>query len=206
MEPPTGTDDSPTRSGSRAARALVAATALGVVVAVGAAAAMAGSCRVLVALGAVDMEPSPAGMALRISGSWEFDNVVQVTSGLSFNVLLVRQDNFVRLRYPDQSFAGFVPGLADRLDEGLAGDDILAVEAAGNSEPSARLVSVEAQRMKLSSPMIPGEGPISVVAYLVLDGDYVSPVISNTVTRPLEDQQPTANSETPAEDAVEPAP
>jgi len=174
---------------------MVAMLALAVVIAVGAAAARAGSCRVLVALGSVDMEPSPAGMSLRVSGNWEFDNIVQVVSGLSFNVLLMREDNFVRFEYPNQSFSGFVPGLAAEVDAGIDGNDILAVEAAGTSEPSARFVSLEAQRMKLSSPVPPGDGPMSVVAYLILDGDYVSPIISNIVTRPLEVLPPTGNGE-----------
>jgi hypothetical protein len=176
-------------------RIAVAALGLAVLVAIGSAAAIAGSCRVLVAIGSVDMEPSPAGMSLRLSGSWEFDNIVQVVSGLSFNVLLVREDNFVRFHYPNQTSSGFVTGLGAEVDEGIDGSDILSVEAAGNSEPTARFVSFEAHRMKLSSPVPPGQGPISVVAYLVLDGDYVSPIISNTITRPLETLPPVGGSE-----------
>lgn len=197
-EPSTEPETSLAPPGSRATatyQAVVAVLVLAGVVAVGAAAAIAGSCRVLVALGSVDMEPSPAGMSLRVSGSWEFDNIVQVVSGLSFNVLLLREDNFVRFEYPNQSYAGFVPGLAAEVDAGIDGNDILAVEAAGIAEPSARFVSLEAQRMKLSSPVPPGHGPLTVVAYLVLDGDYVSPIISNTVTRPLEVLPPTGNGE-----------
>jgi len=194
IEPETSFAPPGLRTSTRT-RALVAVLALASMAVVGAAAAIAGSCRVLVALGSVDMEPSPAGMSLRVSGNWEFDNIVQVVSGLSFNVLLLRGNNFVRFEYPNQSFAGFVPGLAGQIDSGIDGDDILAIEAAGVAEPSARFVSLEAQRMKLSSPVPPGEGPLTVVAYLILDGDYVSPIISNTVTRPLEVEPPTGNSE-----------
>jgi hypothetical protein len=182
-------------------RLAVAAIGIAALVAIGSAAAIAGSCRVLVAIGSVDMEPSPAGMSLRISGSWEFDNIVQVVSGLSFNVLMVRGDNFVRLHYPEQSSAGFVAGLGSQVDAGIDGSDILAVEAAGNAEPTARFVSFEAQRIKISSPVPPGQGPISVVAYLVLDGDYVSPIISNTITRPLEMLPPVGSTE---EDPTDP--
>jgi hypothetical protein len=182
-------------------RVAVAALGISALVAIGSAAAIAGSCRVLVAIGSVDMEPSPAGMSLRLSGSWEFDNIVQVVSGLSFNVLLVRGDNFVRLHYPEQASAGFVTGLANQIDEGIDGSDILAVEAAGNVEPTARFVSFEAQRIKISSPVPPGQGPISVVAYLVLDGDYVSPIISNTITRPLEMLPPVGSTD---EDPTDP--
>lgn len=167
-------------------RTIVAALCLAAVVAVGAAAVGAGSCRVLVALGSIDIEPSPAGLSLKISGNWEFDNLIQVVSGLSYNVLLVREDHFVRLQYPDQSFSGSVAGLGEHVDAGINGDDILALEAAGVADPTARFVSLEAQRLKVSSPVPPGSGPISVLAYLVLDGDYVSPIISNTITRPLE--------------------
>ena len=172
--------------GSGKTRIVVALLSLAAVVAVGAAAARAGSCRVLVALGSVDFEPSPAGLSARVSGNWEFDNIIQVVTGLSFNVLLVRDDNFVRLHFPEGSYAGSVTDLATKVDDGINGDDILAVEAAGVSEPAARFVSLEAQRLKVSSPVPTGDGPISVVAYIVLDGDYVSPIISNTITRPLE--------------------
>lgn len=191
-------DDSPAPRLARASaktRAWAAILSLAAIVAVGAAAALAGSCRVLVALGSVDIEPSPAGMSLRISGNWEFDNLVQVVSGLSYNVLIVRDDNFVRLKYPDQSYSGTLSGLGAQLDAGLDGSDILSVEAAGVTEPTARFVSIEAQRLKLSSPVPLGSGPISVIAYLVLDGDYISPIISNTITRPLEMPQSVPNQD-----------
>lgn len=168
------------------ARIVAALLSAAVVVAVGAAAARAGSCKVLVALGSIDIEPSPAGMSLRISGSWEFDNLIQVVSGLSYNLLIVRGDNFVRFHYPDETFSGTFEGLAAQIDEGIDGNDILGVEAKSVSEPAARWVGIEAQRMKLASPIPAGDGPVSVVAYLVLDGDYISPIISNTITRPIE--------------------
>jgi len=173
------------RSPLARSRVLVAVASLAAVVAIGAAAARAGSCRVLVALGAVDFEPSPAGLSARVSGNWEFDNIIQVVTGLSYNVLLIRNDSFVRLHYPEGSYTGTVPGLAARVDAGLSGDDILQIEAAGTNEPTARFVSLEAQRLKVTSPIPGSDGPISVLAYLVLDGDYVSPIISNTITRPL---------------------
>jgi hypothetical protein len=180
-----GVADARPRATTRS-RIAVTALCLAAMVAIGAAAARAGSCRVLVALGSVDIESSPVGMSMRISGNWEFDNLIQVVSGLSFNVLLAREDNFVLLHYPDQSFTGNVPGLAAELDEGFDGKDIVSVEAAGVALPAARIVSLEAQRIKLTSPVPPGEGPITVVAYLVLDGDYISPIISNTITRSLD--------------------
>lgn len=176
----------PKRRATLRARFGIAICSLAAVIAIATAAARAGSCRVLVALGAVDIELSPSGISLRLSGNWEFDNIIQVVSGLSFNVLLVRGDNFIRLRYPDQSYSGSVPGLAAAVDSGLAGEDIVNVEAAGTTEPAARFVSLEAQRLKVSTPVPLGSGPISIVAYIVLDSDYVSPIISNTITRPLE--------------------
>lgn len=174
-----------------------------VVVAV--AAARAGSCRVLVAIGSVDIEPSPAGMSVRVSGSWEFDNLIQVISGLSYNLLLVRDDNFVRLNFPDQSFSGSVAGLGNAINAGIDGNDIIAVEAAGTTEPGARFVSLEAQKLKVTSPVPPGDGPISVVAYLVLDNDYILPIISNTVTRPLSPEETIPNTDGGTTGALAPA-
>jgi hypothetical protein len=184
-----GPEDSAAPSASRASlrsRLLVAVLSLSVIAVIGAAAARAGSCRVLVALGSVDIEPSPAGMSLRVSGSWEFDNLIQVVSGLSYNFLIVREDNFVRFHYPDQAFSGTLSGLGADINDGIDGKTIVSVEAAGVAEPGARWVTVEAQRLKLSSPIPAGNGPVSLVAYLVLDGDYISPIISNTITRPIE--------------------
>jgi hypothetical protein len=171
-------------------RVLVAAMALSAIVVVGVVAARGAACRALVALGSVDLDPSPVGMSVRISGIWEFENLVQVVSALSFNVLLVRENNFVRFHHPNQAFVGSVPGLAGQVNAGIDGDDILDVEAAGTEEPAARFVSFEAQRMKLSSPLPAGEGPITVVAYLVIDGDYVSPILSNTITRSIKELAP----------------
>jgi hypothetical protein len=183
-------DESPLRRNARsnvASRLLVAAAALTALMAVGAVAARGAACRALVALGSVEIEPSPAGMSVRLSGNWEFDNLVQVVSALSFNVVLVREDNFVRYRYPDSAFVGSLSGLGTKLDSGIDGAAVLAMEAAGSSEASARFVLFEAQRMKLSSPVLPGDGPITVLAYLVIDGDYVSPIISNAISRPFGD-------------------
>jgi hypothetical protein len=191
---------------SARSRLLAAFLSLAVAAAVGAAAARAGSCRVLVALGSVDIEPSPAGMSVRIGGSWEFDNLVQVVSGLSYNLLIVRDDKFVRMTFPEGAWSGSVAGLGARLDAGIDGSDILSVEAAGFTEPAARFVSVEAQRLKATSPVPPGTGPISFVAYLVLDGDYMSPIISNVLTRPLNLATATPNDDgtatAPSIDAV----
>jgi hypothetical protein len=199
-------DNSPLRRKSQSnlgSRLLVALAALTAVAVVGVAAARGAACRALVALGSVEIEPSPAGMSVRLSGNWEFDNLVQVVSALSFNVLLVREDNFVRYRYPDGAFVGSLPGLGTKLDSGIDGDDVLAMEAAGSSEASARFVSVEAQRMKLSSPILAGDGPITVIAYLVIDDDYVSPIISNAISRPFGDPSAPGDDLPPVEDPVE---
>jgi hypothetical protein len=167
-------------------RILTAVLAVAVVAVVAAAAAVAGSCRVLVALGSVEVDRAATGMTLRASGNWEFDNLVQVVNGLSFNILIVREDHFLRLHYPEGSFAGTVAGLGERVNEGIDGNDILAIEGEGYPEPTARFLSLEAQRLKISAPVIHGSGPMSVIAYLVLDGDYVTPIISNTISRPLD--------------------
>ena len=175
-------------------RILAALSCVALAAALGVAGARAGSCRVLVALGAVDVEPSPAGLSLNISGIWEFDNLIQVATGLSFNVLLVRGDTFVRLHYPDQAFYGNLAGLGARVDAGINGNDLMAIEANGIATTGARFVSLEAQRMKLTAPKPTAAGPLSVVAYLVLDGDYISPIISNTLSRSIPDAPPTAGA------------
>jgi hypothetical protein len=192
-----------TNSESTRSRMIAAVVSVGLLVALGGAAAVAGSCRVLLALGSVQFEPSPAGLSVRIGGNWEFDNLVQVTSGLSFNVLFIRGDKFVRLQYPDAGYTGTVPGLEDALDAGLTGNDLLNIEAAGVSHPRARFVSLEAQRMKLSVPILKEVGPANILAYIVLDGDYMLPIISNTITKSikgLETGTSTGGPATAAED------
>lgn len=188
--------DGPAASTSRPtakSRILAALSCLALAAALGAAAARAGSCRVLVALGALDVEPSPAGLALKVSGNWEFDNLIQVATGLSFNVLVVRGDRYVRLHHPDQAWTGAITGLGASIDAGLDGNDIVAIEANGVPEPGARILSLEAQRMKLAVPDLPGNGPLSVVAYIVLDGDYLAPILSNTISRTVPAALPATN-------------
>ncbi|HYB99412.1 MAG TPA: hypothetical protein VEC57_09825 [Candidatus Limnocylindrales bacterium] len=158
-------------------------------VAAGVAAVRAGSCRVLVALGSMQVEPTVSGAIVRLGGTWEFDNLLQVASGLSFNVLLTRDDNFVRVQYPDTAYAGYFPGLSTYVDEGLDGSKIVGIEAAGAVDPTAHFVSLESQRMKLAVPIPAGTGPLNAIAYLVIDGDYVSPIISNTLSRSLKEPE-----------------
>lgn len=190
--------DTPATPATKGSRLIAAVLSLGILVAVGGAAAVAGSCRVLLALGSVQFEPSPAGLSVRIGGNWEFDNLVQVTSGLSFNVLFIRGDRFVRLQYPDAGYTGTVAGLEAALDAGLTGNDLLNIEAAGVSHPRARFVSLEAQRMKLSVPIIKEVGPASIVAYIVLDGDYMLPIISNTITKSIKGLDTGTSTEGPS--------
>ena len=170
---------------SIAARVLCLVVTCAIVAGAGVAAVRAGSCRVLVALGSLHVERTVSGLLLKLGGTWEFDNLLQVASGLSFNVLVVRGDSFVRLQFPDTGYSGYLPGLAQMLDEGLDGSKIIGIEAAGSSEQAARFVSMESQRMKVAVPEPSGVGPVSVVAYLVIDGDYKSSIISNTLTRSL---------------------
>lgn len=174
-------------------RILAALSCVALAAALGVAAARAGSCRVLVALGALDVEPSPAGLTLKVSGNWEFDNLIQVATGLSFNVLVVRGDRYVRLHHPDQAWTGTITGLGASIDAGLDGNDIVAIEANGVPEPGARILNLEAQRMKLAVPDLPGNGPLSVVAYIVLDGDYLAPILSNTISRTVPAALPATN-------------
>ncbi|MBI5507089.1 MAG: hypothetical protein HY899_20060 [Deltaproteobacteria bacterium] len=166
-------------------------TARGVVVAacvallsigVGVLAVRAGSCRVLVALGSMRIEPTTSGLTMRLTGTWEFDNLLQVATGLSFNVLVVQGDHFVRFTYPDQAHSGYYTGLSQLLDSGLQGSDLQAIETAGGTDPNARFISFEPQRMKLALPQPNDVGPYSAVAYLVIDADYISPIISNTLS------------------------
>jgi hypothetical protein len=162
--------------------------AIAMLTAVSVAAVRAGSCRVLLAIGSVDYETLEDGVVARLSGTWEFDNLIQVSSGIDFNVLFIHEDEFVLLRYPDQAFSGTYTGLSEALDNGLDGTVLQAVEAAAVNEPGARFISVEAQRMKAVVPCPTNHGLMSVVTYMVIDGDYISPVISNVLTRPFDDK------------------
>ena len=77
-------------------------------------------------------------------------------------------------------------------------NDLLNIEAAGVSHPRARFVSLEAQRMKLSVPIIKEVGPANIVAYIVLDGDYMLPIISNTITKSIKGLETGASTGGPA--------
>lgn len=175
-----------TRTRRRSALHVAAAACTALIVAVAVAVSLAGSCRVLVALGSMRIDTTPSGLAVGLSGTWEFDNLLQVSTGLSFNVLIVQGDRFVRFTYPNQVSSGYYTGLAQALDRGLQGSELQAIESIGVVDPLARFVSFEPQRMKLALPPIGNYGPYSAVAYLVIDGDYVSPIISNILSMPVD--------------------
>jgi len=166
----------------RVAAAACAAFSVALAVAV----SLAGSCRVLVALGSMRIDTTASGLAVGLSGTWEFDNLLQVSTGLSFNVLVVQGDRFVRFTYPDQAHSGYYTGLSQSLDNGLQGTQLQAIESIGTVDSFARIVSFEPQRMKLALVPLGATGPYSAVAYLVIDGDYVSPIISNTLSLSLD--------------------
>jgi len=182
-------------TGSRWMAAIAAVVMLTVV---SVAAVRAGSCRVLLAIGSVDYETLEDGVVARLSGTWEFDNLIQVSSGIDFNVLFIHEDEFVLLRYPDQAYSGTYTGLSEALDSGLDGTVLQAVEGAASSEPGARFISVEAQRMKAVVPCPTNHGLMSVVTYMVIDGDYISPVISNVLTRPFDNKPKSATLPPPS--------
>ncbi|HYC55439.1 MAG TPA: hypothetical protein VEL28_10955 [Candidatus Binatia bacterium] len=180
--------DPPRRATHSRLRAIaIAVIGVALVSTIGAAVVRAGSCRVLVALGSMQVEPTVSGAFIRLGGTWEFDNLLQVANGLSFNILVSRDDNFVRLNYPDKAYRGNFPGLAQDIDDGLDGNKLLGIEAAGTIDINSNIVSIEAQRMKLALPIPSGVGPLTVIAYLVIDGDYISPIISNTLSRSLKE-------------------
>lgn len=176
-------------------RVATALAALVVVAGLGAG-AYAGSCRTLLAVGSVRVDSSPAGLVLQLSGTWEFDNLLQVSNGLAFSILVVRGDQFVRVQYPNVAQSGYYPGLADDLAGGLDGTKIQAIEAAGTLEPLARVISMEAQKLKIVVPEPPGVGPLNVVLYLILDGDYYNPIVGNTITKSLKELAATGSSPT----------
>ncbi len=142
--------------------------------------ATAGSCKTFLAVGEVVTRPTPDGTVLDVSGTWEFDNALQVQLGLKLNVLVVQEDTFVRFPLLGIPRLGFASGLDDGV--GLSGTFIQILEGLDIPEPAARILSFQPHRMQLLVPSTFPTGPVTVLMYLVQDNDYVNAFVSNLIS------------------------
>ncbi len=140
--------------------------------------APAASCINFLAVGEATVRPAPDGAVMDMVGIWEFDNIMQVELGLSLNALVYQGDHFVRYPLIGDAESGTFSGLGDGLDA----SELPALEASGAGDPDAEVLTFRAHRLQLSLPPSFSPGAVSVLMYLVQDGEYQSAFLSNTVS------------------------
>ncbi len=140
--------------------------------------APAASCINFLAVGEATVRSAPDGSVMDMVGVWEFDNIMQVELGLSLNALVFQGDDFVRFPLLGPAESGTFAGLSD----GLSAGDLPALEASGVSDPDAEVLTFRAHKLQLSLPPTFTPGVVSVVMYLVQDGEYQSALLSNTLS------------------------
>jgi len=135
-----------------------------------------GSTTPELAVGEVTISPAGQTSVVEITGTWAFDDIMQVDFPL--NIVVSQGSTFVRYEVGAGPESGAFAGLGDGLSVG----EIPALEAAGSPDETARFVILSPHRIVLSVPDSIGNGPVTVRAYVVVP-DYM--VISNPVTATL---------------------
>ena len=115
---------------------------------------------------------------IKIRGSWEFDNLLQVDFPL--NVVAIQGSFFVRLPVGGASaVSGSFVGLGDGLDP----SEIPVLEATGLPEGSAAIVELSSHEIVFYLPPSVGSGDVTFVVYVELPGE--GGFVSNAVLATL---------------------
>ena len=137
----------------------------------------AGSTDPELAVGEVTAIPAGDTAVLQVSGTWAFDDILQVDFPL--NLVVSQGTTFVRYQVGQPARSGNLPGLADGFQVGEIG----ALEAQGVEDPGARFVLLSAHRIVVVLPPSISDGPLTVTGYVVVPG--ADAVLSNSVTTTL---------------------
>ncbi|MFT4572556.1 MAG: hypothetical protein ACI91F_003460, partial [Candidatus Binatia bacterium] len=157
--------------------------ALSLVAALAAGAALAGSCRIFLAIGEAEARPAGEQAVLDMVGVWEFDNVLQVALGLDLAVIVTQGDNFVRYPFGAGAESGQLPTGTD--GENLTISDLIAIKTSGTVDPEAEILVFTPHHMQLSLPQLIQAGAVTVRMYLVRDSNINTTFFSNVVTTQL---------------------
>lgn len=126
-------------------------------------------------LSSVDKVTAASGtVALNISGSFGFDDLVQFS--FPFGVIVASGSSFAR--YPAQGapVEGSDPAVAD----GVTADEIAHLLAVGSAaSPPATWIELRSDRLSLALPGDLGGAPVTVVLYAIFEG---TAFVSNQLT------------------------
>ncbi|MFT5429915.1 MAG: hypothetical protein ACI9OJ_000588 [Myxococcota bacterium] len=137
----------------------------------------AGGTDPLIALGAAQADVVAAVAGMELTGTWSYDDILQVTFPL---VIVVHQGaTFVRIPVNGPPQSGTFAGLAD----GLSSAEVAALEATGGPEPLAALVRLDAHNMYLSLPPLFADGTVRAQLYVDLPSSGV--FVSNSILTTL---------------------
>ena len=138
----------------------------------------AGSYDPVLVVGQAITTGATAPTAVSLTGSWSYDDILQVSFPL--NIVVSQGNTFAR--YPvgsSSAISGTFSGLAD----GLTAQEISSFEAAGSADPQAMLVRLTTHNVTLALPPIFAAGPLKVMLYVNLtrEGILMSNVAESTV-------------------------
>lgn len=147
-----------------------------------AAPARAGSTDPVLLIGDAVVRGGAAAGLLELTGTWAFDDVLQVSFPL--NVVVSQGTTFARYPAGGTARSGSYAGLGD----GLAANEITALESAGSADAAAAITHIDAHTMKLALPPVFDPGPVRVVLYVRLPGE--GSFLSNHVTPQVAESAP----------------
>jgi hypothetical protein len=142
--------------------------------------ARAGSTSPELALGQVSAIPVAGGAILELTGTWDFDDILQIDFPAS--LLVSRDSSFIRI--PIAGAGEAAAGSLAELADGLQTSEIPALESAGQPESGAVLLRLEPHRMQVALPASVGNGPLTALVYVEFPGEGF--FLSNPLTTMLE--------------------
>jgi hypothetical protein len=145
--------------------------------------AIAGSCRIFMAIGEAEARPTGGQSVLDLVGVWEYDNVIQVALDLEIAVVVTQGDHFAIFPFGGPAATGTLPTLVD--GENIAGADLPDIKAAAVTDPDAAMLVFTPHRIQLALPPSVTAGALNVFIYLARNGDFADAFLSNVVTTRL---------------------
>ena len=139
--------------------------------------AVAGSYDPTLVIGQAVSTGAGAPTLLSLTGTWSFDDILQVDFPLN---VVVRQGTLF-VRYPVGGAPAVSGSFAD-LADGLSASEVASLESVGAPNPQASLVRLTAHQMTLALPPIFAPGTVTVVLYVRLarEGTLLSNAIESS--------------------------
>ncbi len=131
----------------------------------------AGGTDPLLVLGQVTANAAGDGSTVRVRGSWEFDNLLQVDFPLT--VVASQGDFFVRVPVGGAAASS---GTFSGLSDGFDASEIAVLESLGSAENGATILALDSHEIVVYLPASITNGEVTVVVYVELpnEGGFVS--------------------------------